>query len=283
MVFQAQAERHRRLQVEQQAVFVAACHPMQASADLEQRGFVAFKLLRFQVGEDAVLGQFMPVVPQIGRFGHPQNGVQVAQAAGGFFAVGLQCVGRIFKLGMALAQLQVFGQKKFLGMESAGQLGQQLRKVLCAAANVAHFQHRGLRGNVLLRQGQTFIDGAHAGANLQPRIPAGGDKSLQRWAQSGIVRRHQQQNVNVRIRKKLAAPITAHRHNGHLRWQARGRGQGQQLLIDQLGQALQQQAHRRATWGLQRSQQLRFVGLVALAQRSQRGSKGGGGGHRLAP
>ncbi len=73
---------HGGLQVEQQAVFMPAGGRVQAGADVADQCLVALQLLGFEMRGDAALGQFLPTAAQAGGLGHPEDGVQIAQAAG---------------------------------------------------------------------------------------------------------------------------------------------------------------------------------------------------------
>src|SRR5579875_1731805 len=57
-----------------------------------------------------------------------------------------------------------------------------------------------------------FIDGAHRVARFQPRIPERAQKMAERLLQRGAgFRSNQQQKIYIRMRKELAASISAYR------------------------------------------------------------------------
>ena len=78
---------------------------MQPRANQAQQRFIGLDLLDFKWRSQAIFSQLVPGFAQAGGSRHPQNNLQVTQATGGFFAVGFQRVGRVFKLVVALAQL----------------------------------------------------------------------------------------------------------------------------------------------------------------------------------
>jgi hypothetical protein len=101
---------HGGLQVEHQPVFAPAGGRVQAGADQAEQGLVALSCWPRNAWQAA--GPARPAAAQAGGLGHPEDGVQIAQAAGRFLAVGLQRVGRVLVLGVALAHLQRLGLKR---------------------------------------------------------------------------------------------------------------------------------------------------------------------------
>jgi hypothetical protein len=73
---------HRGLQVEHQPVFAAAGKQVQARADQAQQGLVALDLAHLKRRGQALAASSFPALAQSGSLGHPQNDLQVAQAAG---------------------------------------------------------------------------------------------------------------------------------------------------------------------------------------------------------
>ena len=74
--------RHRGLQVEHEAVFVASCRLVQARPYQAEQGFVALNLSHLKRGGHATGGQFFPAAAQSCSLGNPQDELQVSQAAG---------------------------------------------------------------------------------------------------------------------------------------------------------------------------------------------------------
>lgn len=109
----------RGLQVEHQHVLTAPGHQVQARADGLEQTLVAGEFLRFALAQQPALEQFLPAVAQPGGLGHPQDHLQVTQAAGAFLAVGLERVGRVLVLGVALAHFQQLGLEEGARVRSA--------------------------------------------------------------------------------------------------------------------------------------------------------------------
>ena len=108
---------HGGLQVKDQPVLMAAGSGMQAGTDQAEQGFVGFELLDLEMGDQVLLGQLMPAVAEACGLGQPEHGVQIAQPAGRFLAVGLQRIGREVVFGVALAHFQQLAFDKSLGIE----------------------------------------------------------------------------------------------------------------------------------------------------------------------
>ena len=84
------------------------------------------------------------------------------------------------------------------------------------AAQVARLEQRGLHRDVALRHHDAFGDGAHARADLQAGVPAGGDEALDRrrcidLGRGAVGGRQQHEHVDVGIGEQLAAAIAADR------------------------------------------------------------------------
>ena len=85
----AKAVGHRSLQVKHQSVFAPLRGLMQAHPDQKQQRLVALYMLDFQRRGQALGLQFLPVGAQLRGLGHPHNRLQITNAAGRLFAVGL--------------------------------------------------------------------------------------------------------------------------------------------------------------------------------------------------
>ena len=176
----AEALGHGGLQVEHQPVFAPAGHHVQARADQAQQALVALQLLHLE-GRDQPLGrELVPALAETRGARHPDHHLQVAQAAGALFAVGLQRVGRVFVLLVALAHLERLGHQKGLRVHRRGVGAAEGVEHLLRAAEVARFEQRGLHRHVVFALGDALVDGAHAGADLQADVPAGGDEAFDR-------------------------------------------------------------------------------------------------------
>ncbi len=139
---------HGGLQVEDEPVFVPAGDGMQVRADEEQQGFVALDLPHLEVGGEAVGGQLLPVAAQAAGAGHPEHGLQVAQAAGRLLAVGLQRVGRVLVFVVPLPHFQGLGDQEGLRVHLCVVALLEIPHQGGAADDAAGLQQRGLHGHV---------------------------------------------------------------------------------------------------------------------------------------
>jgi hypothetical protein len=213
--FEAKRFGHHRLQIEHQAVFAPAGQQMQPGADQAEQRLIGLDLARLQWRRQAFAGQLVPAVTKPSGFGHPEDDLQIAQAARRLLDVGFQRVGRVFKLVVALAHFQRFGDEKGLGVHSLFQLLHQPIKQRFAAADQAAFEQRGLHRDVSQCLAHAVFGGAHSGADLQAHVPAGANKNLQALLEGGVFLGlhavgHQHQHIDIRKRKQLTAPVAAH-------------------------------------------------------------------------
>jgi hypothetical protein len=281
----AEALGHGGLQVEHQPVLAPPGNQVQPRADQLQRTFVLEQLADLE-GRDQALGrQLRPVAAQAGGPRHPDHELQVAQAARAFLAVGLEGIGRVLVLDMALAHLQHLGAQKGLGVHH--RVGGLAEGGVHAArsAQETRLEHRGLHRHVAPCLLDAFVDGAHRRADLQPDVPAGVHEALDRGAQGvgGIAvlafgacgvepgaGRQQHQHIDVRVREQLAAPEPAHRHQRGARGQRRMLPELEQMGIDMAGQRLGQ-TRRRQRGGARFAKVLQQRGLAVAKARAHRG------------
>ena len=87
---QSQALGDGMLQIKHQAVFATLGGQVQTGANQRQHVVVAFELFHLKVCGQTFLAQALPAVAQARGLGNPQHHLQIAQAAGRLFAVGLQ-------------------------------------------------------------------------------------------------------------------------------------------------------------------------------------------------
>ena len=116
---------------------------------------------------------------------------------------------------MSLPHLQGFGHQKCLGVHLRAVLLSKFCKQRGIATHQARFEQRRLHGHVARAFCQTLGHGAHAGADLEPGIPAAPDKPLQlRTQRAACLGRdtlgQQQQHINVGIGKQLVAAKPPH-------------------------------------------------------------------------
>ncbi|MDT4833940.1 hypothetical protein FQZ97_675660 [compost metagenome] len=210
----AEARGHGGLQVEHQPVFATVGNHVQAGANQREQGFVALDLLRLEGRGQAVLGQVVPAAAEAGGLAHPEDGLQVAQAARAFLAVGLERVGRVVELLVAVPHFLRLGHEEGLWVDGLRELAAEGRKELLVARDQARFEQRGLDRDVLGGLVQALLERAHARADLEAGVPALADEGLDAGGLDAAVLalgRQQQQHVDVGVRKQLAAPVAAHR------------------------------------------------------------------------
>ena len=161
---------------------------------------------------------------------------------------------------MALVHFQQFGAVKSVGLQ--GRLASRIQPLVKGgiACQQAAFQQGGLHGVVTAGGLLALGHGAHAGTNVQPRIPAGAHKSGGVLGQGVIgVVWQQHQHVDVRVRVQLAATQTAHGYQRH--------GLAvQPVRAPQLVQQLIGEARQLSQRGRGFIQQRLFFVLVTLAQ-----------------
>ena len=264
------------MHVEDQAVFASTRDQVQAGTHPHQQRFVALDLAHFKRRGQATVGQCMPVVTKPGRLGHPQNDLQIAQTARRFLAVGLQGVGRIFELGVALAQFQRLGDKEGPRVHGLEKRSLELLHQFGIAGDQPVLQQGGLYSDVFGCLGQAVAQGAHAGANFQPHIPAAADKCLDTGLERGVVVRvepvrQQHQHIDVGVREQLA---TAKATNGQQSERVLQAGMFPKLFEYAIGEVRQsaQCLANVAPGGIalpQVLQQEAFVGAVGVADSLQ--------------
>ena len=82
------------LVLEQQALFAAPGQVMQADAHMGQELVGACELTGLLGCDQNRVGEVVPVRAQVRGTGHPEDGLEVAQAARTLLAIGLQAIGR---------------------------------------------------------------------------------------------------------------------------------------------------------------------------------------------
>ncbi|SPT41600.1 Uncharacterised protein [Achromobacter denitrificans] len=219
----------RRLQIEQHAVFAAFGQQMQFDAQALEGLFRLAQVPRFGRGQQPRLRHRAPTIAEARGTRHPQNDLQVAQAAGRFLAIRFQRVGRVVIARMALLHLDPLGLEKGAWIQPRLGGGVKLAHQDAAARQPARFQQRRFHGDVGIGLAFAFFNGAYAVAGFQAQVPQRGHQPFNGrflFGCGGV--RQQNQQIDVGMRIKLAPAITAHR---------RQRGaQGQWAMLDQVAQ-----------------------------------------------
>ena len=159
------------LQVENQPVFFAAGGEVQINADFGQLLVAVHQQSGFGAGDDALLNERVHIGFKPLRFGQPQQGVDIAQAAGAGFYIRLEHRARALRLGMALLHFHKLGFHKSSGVALQAQTAQHLLGHHMAAADKACFEKSGVAGDVVCRAGAQFFDAAHFNCRRQLHIP----------------------------------------------------------------------------------------------------------------
>jgi hypothetical protein len=134
------------------------------------------------------------------------------------------------------------------------------------AGDAARFQQRSAHGDVVGRLFEALRDGAHAAAEFQSQIPREADKPLDaRLQMSYRLIRQQHEDVDVRMRRELPAPIPA---DGQQR-KGGGHVAGVPCSTQRLVSGACERAHQRFHVGgqLEAFQQLGFGHLVVRLER----------------
>ena len=268
---------HAGLQVEDEPVLAAPGQHVQPCPDERKDGLVALDLARLQRRGQALAGQLVPAAAQARGPGHPQDDLQVSQAAGRLLAVGFQRIGRVLELVVALAHLQRLGHEEGARVQRCVEALAELCVQPPVARDGARFQQGGLHRHVPGGHGQAFLQGAHAGADLQARIPAAADEGFHLALQLRVALqcdaiRHQHQHVDVGVREELAAPEAAHGHQREALREARLRPELAQGVVGQAREFLQQRADaaRGGAAGPKAREQFFLACAVAVAQHLHR-------------
>ena len=207
--------RQARLQVEQQPVFSPVGEQMQFDAQALERLLGAAQRARLGRREQACLGDLAPAAAEVGRAGHPQNHLQIAQAAGRLLAVRFQRIGGFLVAGVALLQFDALGQKEGARIQAAVHGRHEPPEQAAAAGQPARLEQSGFHRNVGAGFAFAVFDGAHAVAGFETQIPERGDQPLD----GGFVGRRrrlrqQDEQVDIGVRKEVAAAVSAHRRQG---------------------------------------------------------------------
>ena len=213
------------LVVKQQAVFAAPGQHVQGITHLPEKILGGSQQAEFTFYQETLRRQRMQVERAELAAGDPENGLDVAQAAGGALDVGFEVVFGVVVLGVARVLLVAFGQKEVLArphLLRAGDLQHALAQVL-GAGNGAAFHQVGDDGQV----GTGFVgalgDRAYALADFQADVPQQHEETFDRVAKQLLILVFQQdQQVDIRVRVQFAAAIAADSHQADGRLVAPG-------------------------------------------------------------
>src|SRR5690606_27433451 len=108
----------------------------------------------------------------------PVDGVQVAQSPGGFLEVRLERIRRVLMLRVALLLLELLRLEEGDRVERRVELPHEVPEACAATREKAGFHQRRAHRDVLGRYLQAVLDGAHAVADLEARVPECADQVL---------------------------------------------------------------------------------------------------------
>ena len=176
------AEQLRELDliVEQQAVLAPAGEHVQPEAHLPEEGLARLELAQLLARQKAVRDQLIERIGAEVALRHPADGLDVAQAPGARFDVGLEVIGGIEVAVVALGLFLDLGLEKVLRgpqpvrRERAPHAGEQR----LGSGEQARLEQRGRDADVGETLALTIVDGAHAVADLEADVPEKGEEAL---------------------------------------------------------------------------------------------------------
>ena len=182
------------------------CHQkMQAFLQMVGLGF----------GDDAVFGEFPPTFAPAGGFGAPQKHLQIPKAPRAFLEVGLQGVGAVVVVLVALLHLQEFSTVKKSRVQIFAEVGVDRFKERLVAREVPRFQKGRGNRNIVLSCREHFRRGSHHTPDRKVQIPEFGDKPFDACVRRrGVIFRQQYEYVDVGKGKHFAPTVTADRDDG---------------------------------------------------------------------
>src|SRR5690606_15698952 len=168
----------RVLVVEQNALLAAAGEQVQAQAQPLEEVLLPSEAQRFAPRDQPALGEIEPGRPETGGAAGPQNGLQIAQAAGRFLDVRLEAVGAVVELGVPLLLFEQLGAEEAARIHAFGERRLEGTEQRAVAAQTPRLQQRGAYGDVLFRLLVALSDGAHAVAQFDAQVPQAADETL---------------------------------------------------------------------------------------------------------
>ena len=166
-------------------------------------------------GDDAVFGEFPPTFAPAGGFGAPQKHLQIPKAPRAFLEVGLQGVGAVVVVLVALLHLQEFSTVEKSRIQIFAEVGVDRFKERLVAREVPRFQKGRGNRNIVLSCREHFRRGSHHTPDRKAQIPEFGDKPFDACVRRrGVIFRQQYEYVDVGKGKHFAPTVTADRDDG---------------------------------------------------------------------
>ncbi len=217
LAFKAQQGGDGALVVEQQPVFGTPGEHVQGVAHLPQEFLGRGQQGVFALYQKTFASQGAQVKGAVLATGHPQNRLNIPQAAGRAFDVGFQVVFGVVVLVVPGFLLGTLGQEEVLArphVRGAGDFEHALAQAL-GAGDGAAFHEVGDDGEVGTGLFGALVDRAYALADFQANVPQQCQKTLDGIAKDLMVGAVQQdQQVDVGIGVQLATPVAADRYQG---------------------------------------------------------------------
>ena len=197
----------------------AAGDEMQMAAHAPQKFVAAFEEFQFLRREQSGADQFLDVAHAIDVFADPEERVEVAQPPLAFLDIGFDEIARRAGAGHALVALGKLGGDEFARRAAHDFLLETIPHFLekrLLAEDEARFQQGRADGHVAVRLPQAFVDRACGMPDLLLEVPEDVERRLDdAFAPAGLLRRKQEQQVDVGPRRQRAASIAADRADRH--------------------------------------------------------------------
>ncbi|CAI8208903.1 MAG: Uncharacterised protein [SAR116 cluster bacterium] len=193
---------------------------MDMAANSPQKPLCRREPSRLALAQDALFHQRDDAVCTVGKFGNPEQCMEVAKPALALLDIGLNNITRV---AMPLVSRVTFTQLEGckLGRLYAPCLASkgapEIAPYALVSLNQAHFEKACENGVVLTRSAHCCRNGAFGMANLQPQIPQQIQHLLDNYIRSaGAVFFRQKQKVDIRIWCQLPAPIPPDSNQRHI-------------------------------------------------------------------
>src|SRR6185437_11059517 len=249
MVGIAHAAADLALDVEGEALLGAAREVVEVAAHGPQEVLRPREARRLVGREDAELDELADLVDAVDVLGDPEEALEVAEPALALLDVGLDMVARIAELSMprvALGELRLDelagALLDDLGLEAALHLVKDLR----VAPDVARLEQRRADRHVGARLAQAVLDPPRRLADLEAEIPQHVEHVLDDLL--GVRRqlvRQQEEQVDIRARRQLAAAVAADGDDGEAlarRRVGQGIGMAHREIVQRPDQLIHQEA-----------------------------------------
>ncbi len=234
------------LEVEGEPLLAAPGEIVKVAAQGPEEVVRLVEAARLVGAEHLQLDQPRGIVHPVDVLGDPEQRGKVAQAALALLHVGLELVARIAQApvaGVALGELALDKRGDVAGPDLAVVAPAQLVEEVARAPEEARFEHAGVDGQITLGAPDGVVDRARGVAHFEAQIPQEIQDFLDDLlAPRGDLVGQQEEQIDVRRGRQLAAPVAAHRGDGEV-LARRGVGFRVQPAADVRAQRGQQGVH----------------------------------------